>query len=63
MLVHPKFLSAAPSPHLQDMVHAVRTTYGDSLETYEGELCVVKIKPLSQGLGQGNGAALGTWAL
>eukprot|EP00957_Ditylum_brightwellii_P113175 8630713-Ditylum_brightwellii.AAC.1 len=45
------------------MVHSVRTAYGDSLETYGGDLWVVKIKHPLQGLGQGNSAAPGTWAL
>eukprot|EP00957_Ditylum_brightwellii_P084478 6423957-Ditylum_brightwellii.AAC.1 len=45
------------------MVHSVQTAYGDSLETYGGDLWVVKLKPPPQGLGQGNGAALCTWAL
>eukprot|EP00957_Ditylum_brightwellii_P066788 5067688-Ditylum_brightwellii.AAC.1 len=45
------------------MVHSVQTAYGDSLQTYWGDLWVVKIKPPPQGLGQGNGTAPGTWAL
>jgi hypothetical protein len=48
---------------LQDMVHSVRTAYGDSLQTYGGDLWVIKIKPPPQGLGQGNGTAHCTWAL
>eukprot|EP00957_Ditylum_brightwellii_P179638 13684293-Ditylum_brightwellii.AAC.1 len=42
---------------IQDMVHSVRAAYGDSLETYGGDLWVVKMNPPPQGLGQGNGAA------
>eukprot|EP00957_Ditylum_brightwellii_P195370 14885575-Ditylum_brightwellii.AAC.1 len=42
---------------LQDMVHSVQTAYGDSLQTYGGDLWIVKIKPPPQGLGQGNGVA------
>jgi len=42
---------------LQDMVHVVRMAYGDSINTYGGNLWVVKLKPPPQGLGQGNGAA------
>eukprot|EP00957_Ditylum_brightwellii_P196396 14963990-Ditylum_brightwellii.AAC.1 len=45
------------------MVHSVWTAYGNSLETYGGDLWVVKLKPPLQGLGQCNGAALGTRAL
>eukprot|EP00957_Ditylum_brightwellii_P022700 1712325-Ditylum_brightwellii.AAC.1 len=42
---------------IQDMVHNVRTAYGDSLDTYGGELWVVKTNPPLQGLGQGSGKA------
>eukprot|EP00957_Ditylum_brightwellii_P034422 2611256-Ditylum_brightwellii.AAC.1 len=48
---------------LQDMVHNVRTVYGNSLNNYSGELWIVKTKPLPQGLGQGNRMAPGGWAL
>eukprot|EP00957_Ditylum_brightwellii_P169381 12892118-Ditylum_brightwellii.AAC.1 len=48
---------------IQDIVYSVRTAYGDSLETYGGDLCVVKLNPPPQGVGQGNGAAPGLWAL
>ena len=42
---------------LQDMVHTVRTAYGDSIESYGGELWAIPCSPPPQGLGQGNGAA------
>eukprot|EP00957_Ditylum_brightwellii_P085682 6518057-Ditylum_brightwellii.AAC.1 len=42
---------------IQDIVHNVRTLYGDLLNTYRGELWVVKTNPPSQGLGQGSGKA------
>eukprot|EP00957_Ditylum_brightwellii_P175598 13369941-Ditylum_brightwellii.AAC.1 len=48
---------------IQDMVHSVQTAYSDSLEIYGDDLWVVKLNPPPQGLGQGNGAAPGTWAL
>eukprot|EP00957_Ditylum_brightwellii_P140296 10690118-Ditylum_brightwellii.AAC.1 len=48
---------------LQDMIHSVRMSYGDSLETYGGDLWVVNTKPPPQGLGQRNSAVLCTWAL
>eukprot|EP00957_Ditylum_brightwellii_P200605 15292933-Ditylum_brightwellii.AAC.1 len=48
---------------LQDVVHSVHMTYGDSLEAYGGDLWVVKTKLPPQGLGQGNGTAPCIWAL
>eukprot|EP00957_Ditylum_brightwellii_P041765 3162876-Ditylum_brightwellii.AAC.1 len=39
------------------MVHSVQTAYGNSLETYSGDLWVIKVNPPPQGLSQGNGAA------
>ena len=48
---------------LQDMVHTVRTAYGDSIDSYGGDLWILKLEPPPQGLGQGNGAAPATWAL
>eukprot|EP00957_Ditylum_brightwellii_P008938 676527-Ditylum_brightwellii.AAC.1 len=42
---------------LQDMVHIVRTAYGDSIESYGGDLWALPCSPPPQGLGQGNGAA------
>eukprot|EP00957_Ditylum_brightwellii_P204348 15338837-Ditylum_brightwellii.AAC.1 len=42
---------------LQDMVHTVRTAYGDSIESYGGDLWALPCSPPPQGLGQGNGAA------
>jgi hypothetical protein len=45
------------------MVHTVRTAYGDSIDSYGGDLWILKLEPPPQGLGQGNGAAPATWAL
>eukprot|EP00957_Ditylum_brightwellii_P079674 6058735-Ditylum_brightwellii.AAC.1 len=48
---------------LQDMVYTVKTTYGDSIESYGGCLWILKSETPPQGLGQENGAAPATWAL
>jgi hypothetical protein len=44
---------------LQDAVHQVRTGYGDSTQTYGGEVWLVPI----HGIGQGNGAGPAIWAV
>eukprot|EP00957_Ditylum_brightwellii_P120597 9199646-Ditylum_brightwellii.AAC.1 len=46
---------------LQDMVHIIRTAYGDSINSYGGELWCILLSPPPQGLGQGNGAAPCSW--
>lgn len=48
---------------LQDMEHVCRTAFGDSTESYGGEIWAIPLKPPPQGLGQGNGAAPTIWAL
>eukprot|EP00957_Ditylum_brightwellii_P152207 11587820-Ditylum_brightwellii.AAC.1 len=48
---------------IQAMVHNVRTMYGGLLDTYGGELWVVKTNPTPKGLGQGSGKAPSGWAL
>eukprot|EP00957_Ditylum_brightwellii_P189877 14455162-Ditylum_brightwellii.AAC.1 len=48
---------------LQNMVQTVRTTCGDSIESYGGDLWAIPCSPPPQGLGQGNGAAPCIWAL
>ena len=45
------------------MLHSAQTIYGNSLETYDGNLYLVKVKPPSQELGQANGPAPGMWSL
>jgi hypothetical protein len=57
---------------LQNLEHTIHTVYGDSKWSYGGDLWVVLIPGLAwgnkdegpmSGLGQGNGAALGGWAI
>eukprot|EP00957_Ditylum_brightwellii_P099433 7574370-Ditylum_brightwellii.AAC.1 len=48
---------------LQNMVHTVCTAYGDSIDSYGGDLWAIPCSPPPQGLGQGNGAAPTIWAL
>ena len=44
------------------MEHLVRTDFGDSDSTHEGDKWALPLKPPPQGLGQVNGAALKIWA-
>ena len=46
---------------IQDLVHCVRTAYGQSKETYGGASTQYMCKP--QGLGQGNGAGPTIWSI
>ena len=46
---------------LQNMTFSVRTAFGDSETTYKGYTWSVPLKPPSQGLVQGNGAAPTIW--
>ena len=48
---------------LQDMVHTVRTAFGDSLASFGGDLYAVPFNPPPQGVGQGNGAGPAIWAV
>eukprot|EP00957_Ditylum_brightwellii_P172332 13119594-Ditylum_brightwellii.AAC.1 len=48
---------------LQDMVHMCRTYFGDSTDSYGGDIWAIPLKPPPQGIGQGNGAAPCIWAL
>eukprot|EP00957_Ditylum_brightwellii_P082486 6271239-Ditylum_brightwellii.AAC.1 len=45
------------------MVHTICTAYGDSIDSYGGDLWAIPCSPLPQGLGQGNGAVPTIWAL
>eukprot|EP00957_Ditylum_brightwellii_P201642 15326568-Ditylum_brightwellii.AAC.2 len=59
----PKALINCTFTTLQNMVHTVRTVYGNSIESYGGDLWTIPCSPPPQGLGQGNGAAPCIWAL
>jgi hypothetical protein len=49
---------------LQNMVHTVRTAYGESENSFGSQqLWVVGLESPPQGLGQGNGAGPGIWAV
>eukprot|EP00957_Ditylum_brightwellii_P074218 5639395-Ditylum_brightwellii.AAC.1 len=48
---------------IRDMVHNCRTTFGDLIDSYGGDIWAIPCRPPLQGLGQGNGAALCIWAL
>ena len=48
---------------LKNMVHSVRTDFGDSDNTYRGDIWEILLKPPPHGLGQGNGAAPSIWAI
>eukprot|EP00957_Ditylum_brightwellii_P117234 8941121-Ditylum_brightwellii.AAC.1 len=48
---------------LQDRVHTCRTCFGDSTDSYGGDIWIILLKPPPQGLVQGNGAAPCIWAL
>ena len=43
------------------MVHLVRTAFGDSSNTYGGDIWAIPLKPPPLGLGQGNGATPAIW--
>ena len=47
---------------LQNMVHTVRTAFGESTQTFGGELWAIPTTP-PQGVGQGNGAGPAIWAV
>eukprot|EP00957_Ditylum_brightwellii_P194937 14852085-Ditylum_brightwellii.AAC.1 len=46
-----------------DMVHTCRTAFGDSTDSYGGDVWAIPCSPPPQGLGQGNSAAPCIWAL
>ena len=48
---------------LQNMVHLVRTDFGDSANTYGSDTWEIPLKPPSQGLGQRNGSVPEIWAI
>ena len=48
---------------LQNMVHTVRTAFGDSTQTFGGDLWAIPMQPPPQGVGQGNGAGPAIWAV
>ena len=48
---------------LQNMVHTVRTAFGDSERSFGGELYAVPFAPPPMGVGQGNGAGPAIWAV
>ena len=47
---------------LQNMVHTVRTAFGESTQTFGGDLWAIPTTP-PQGVGQGNGAGPAIWAV
>ena len=55
--IHCKFIT------LHNMVHLVRTAFGDSANTYGGDIWAIPLKPPPQGLVQGNGEAPEIWAI
>ena len=45
------------------MVHLVRMVFGDSANTYGGDIWAISLKPPPQDLGQGNGAVPEIWEI
>jgi hypothetical protein len=48
---------------LQNMVHTVRTAFGESTQQFGGNLWAIPCHPPPQGVGQGNGAGPAIWAV
>ena len=48
---------------LQNMVHTVKTSFGESDRSFGGKLWAFPFSPPPQGLGQGNGAGPAIWAV
>ena len=48
---------------LQNMVHTVRTAFGESTQSFGGDLWAIPCQPPPQGVGQGNGAGPAIWAV